>query len=70
MRLTKYNGKMRKLERLCSANRDLESDVVDDVSKLSGSSKLGQSYLQNSVYGLLFQEGLRGAEIAFINLYY
>ena len=27
---------MRKLERLCLANRDLKSDVVDDVTKLSG----------------------------------
>ena len=27
---------MRKLERLCLANRDLKSEVVDDVTKLSG----------------------------------
>ena len=27
---------MRKLDRLCLANRDLKSDVVDDVTKLSG----------------------------------
>ena len=54
------------------ANRDLKSDVVDDVTKLSDREfQIGTILTEKSVYACYsLQEGLRGAENAHVNLHY
>jgi hypothetical protein len=46
---------MRKLDRLCLANRDLKSDVVDDVTKLSGREfQIGTILTAKKCFRMLF----------------